>query len=99
MWTRSLLFASMITVVGSVAQAQDYYYRGGHVCQRASSGYIVCRDPRDRWSEGYVVGRERDRSSSDIFYRRNGDRCQRASSGNIVCRDPRDRWSNGYVLR
>jgi hypothetical protein len=97
------VFATLLVVimfgVSARAQARDVFYRDGEKCQRASSGYIVCRDPRDRWSEGRVVGRSRGQSSGKVFYRRNGDMCQRASSGAIVCRDPRDRWSEGYVLR
>lgn len=95
----AVLLATAAVLGGNVtAEARDVFYRKGEKCQRASSGYIVCRAPRDRWSNGRVVGRSRERSSGEVFYRRNGDKCQRASSGAIVCRDPRDRWSEGYIL-
>lgn len=88
------------------AKAGDPFWRNGHLCQRASSGYVVCRDPRDHSSNGHVVGgRPRydrewqpDESEYDGYGTPGGEVCQRASSGYVVCRDPRDHWSNGYVV-
>ena len=82
------------------SEAQQFW-RGGHICQRASSGYIVCRDPRDWRSPGYVIGgrpRPDYERQSRRHNRRGREVCQRASSGYIVCRDRRDRWSDGYVV-
>lgn len=106
------LAAAALAMAGTAAQAQSFVNERGHVCQRASSGNIVCRDPRDRWSQGYVYRgggpgfyrpeprpRFRAPQSRGGFYNSAGHFCQRASSGNIVCRDPRDRWSQGYVYR
>lgn len=78
------------------AQASEIFYRGGYQCQRASSGFVTCRDPRDRRSPGFVVGGQRE--SGGVFYRGH-HQCQRASSGYITCRDPRDRRSPGYIVR
>jgi len=89
-----------LLVASSSAQAGEPFYRNGQLCQRASSGYVVCRDPDDYWSEGYVVsrGRRSGGRSGRVFYR-DGYKCQRADSGHVVCRDPRDRWSPGFVVR
>ncbi len=98
-----LLIATVLTTatlsINASAQPGEVFYRNGQQCDRASSGYIVCRNPGDYWSPGRVVGGSGGYASGGVFYRRNGDVCQRASSGAIVCRDPRDRWSNGYELR
>jgi hypothetical protein len=93
---KTCLSAGALLFAGSSAQASEVFYRDGYKCQRASSGYIVCRDPRDRWGPGFVAGRGR--GSGRPFYR-DGYKCQRASSGHIVCRDPRDRWGPGFVVR
>lgn len=91
---------SALWLSGAPSHAREFW-RGGHICQRASSGYIVCRDPRDHYSQGYVIG-GRPRPDRDRWRRRyygSGYReCQRASSGYIVCRDPRDHWSQGHVV-
>jgi hypothetical protein len=93
------LTAATLLLAGTGVQASDVFYRDGHQCQRASSGAIVCRDPRDRRSPGYVLGRRHEYGTSGrVFYNRRGDKCQRASSGLIVCRHPRDRHSPGYVM-
>ena len=90
-----LAVAAVLSASSSV-QAGEPFYRHGQICQRASSGYVVCRDPGDYWSEGYVVSRGR--RSGRPFYR-DGYKCQRASSGVTVCRDPHDHRSQGFVVR
>lgn len=41
------------------AQAQEFW-RGGHVCKRAGSEFVVCCAPWDRYSNGYIGGNPRD---------------------------------------
>jgi len=84
-YLKTCLCAAALMLAGSTAQAGEIFYRHGQKCQCASSGYIVCRDPRDRWSNGYVVGRCR--WHWPRLYR-DGYKCQRASSGYVVYRDP-----------
>lgn len=83
-------FGLMAALLAGVipAKAGDPFFRNGQMCQRASSGYVVCRDPRDRYSEGYVVGGrphyDREWRPEDAYaYDRD---CHRTHSGNIICR-------------
>ena len=69
------------------AKAGDPFFRDGQECQRASSGYVVCRDPRDRYSQGYVVGGrphyDREWRPEDAYaYDRD---CYRTRYGRVVC--------------
>lgn len=105
--------AGCVSLAAPSVAEEPIFYRGNHVCQRGSSGYVVCRDPRDHNSRGYIVGGrarpDRDQYRDDYYggygggregeYRApNGHVCQRGSSGYVVCRDPRDQYSNGYIV-
>ncbi len=86
------MVALLAGVTAAKAGGPMFQMRNGDICQRGSSGYVVCRDPRDRYSNGYVVGgRPRyDREwtpegRSDYYGSYNGD-CRRTGSGFVVCR-------------
>jgi len=86
----------MIALLAGVTAAKAdpmFQMRNGDICQRGSSGYVVCRDPRDRYSNGYVVGgrpRYYDREwtpegTTDYYGSYAGD-CRRTGSGYVICR-------------
>src|SRR3954451_4116344 len=84
----SLGFVLVLLAGVTPAKAGDPFFRDGQLCQRASSGYVVCRDPRDHYTQGYVVGGrphyDREWRPEDAYaYDRD---CHRTRSGYVVCR-------------
>jgi len=93
MRTLAVLFSVGITsalLAGVIpAKAGDPFFQNGQQCQRASSGYVVCRDPRDHYSQGYVVGGRPhyDREWRPPYDAYAYDRdCFRTRYGRVVCR-------------
>jgi hypothetical protein len=77
----------------TAAAAEPQFMRNGEVCQRASSGYVICRDARDPSGRSAYIAGGRPRydrewtpeGRTDYYGSYNGD-CRRTASGYVVCR-------------
>jgi hypothetical protein len=77
----------------TAAKADPVFMRDGQVCQRASSGYVICRDARDPTGRSaYIAGgrprydREWTPEGTTDYYGSYAGDCRRTHSGYVVCR-------------